>query len=291
MYIKTLTNVSTMNFSEQIEKLAELIHQARVVMIGAGAGLSAAAGFEYSGARFQKFFSDFAQKYPIQDMYSGGFYSFPTAEEYWAYWSRYIFINRYMPAPKPVYNDLFELMKQKDYFVLTTNVDHQFQHAGFDKERLFYTQGDYGLFQCSVPCHEKTYDNEEIIRQMRDQQQNMSIPSQLLPICPVCGKPMCMNLRADSSFVQDDGWYAAAERYEQFTSAYKDKPILYLELGVGDNTPGIIKFPFWQMTAENSQAALVCMNNGEATVPEEIKEKSLCINTDIGLVLEALKAS
>ena len=258
------------------------------MVIGAGAGLSTSAGFTYSGERFEKYFSDFGKKYGFKDMYSGGFYPYQTKEEFWAYWSRYIFVNRYTDAPKPVYDELFGLVKDKDYFVITTNVDHCFQKAGFDKKRLFYTQGDYGLFQCSVPCHDKTYENEEIIRRMVKEQKEMCIPTELIPKCPVCGKPMTMNLRSDDKFVEDEGWHEAAARYENFLRTRKGK-MLFLELGVGYNTPGIIKIPFLNMTAQNPKATYACINKSEAVTLDTIADRSICIDGDIGEVLENLK--
>ncbi len=264
------------------------LREADSVVIGAGAGLSTSAGFTYTGKRFQAYFSDFAEKYGFQDMYSGGFYPFPTLEEHWAYWSRYIYINRYQDAPKPVYDNLFRLVSGSDYFVITTNVDHCFQKAGFAKERLFYTQGDYGLFQCSAPCRQETFDNGEVIREMVKRQEKMRIPASLVPYCPYCGKPMTMNLRADDTFVEDAGWQAAAKRYETFLRTRKGKRILFLELGVGYNTPGIIKYPFWQLTAQNPKATYACINAGDAVCPGEIAERSICINGDIGTVLEQL---
>ena len=218
-------------------------------------------------------------------MYSGGFYPYDTPEEYWAYWSRYILINRYTDAPKPVYEELFRLVKDKDYFVITTNVDHCFQKAGFDKKRLFYTQGDYGLFQCSEPCCQETCDNEAIIRQMVAEQKDMKIPSALVPHCPHCGKPMAMNLRADDKFVEDEGWHEAAERYANFLRTREGQKILLLELGVGYNTPVIIKYPFWQMTAKNSRATYACINRGEASCPDEIADRAVCIDGDIGEII------
>lgn len=237
------------NYHEKINLVKEKIKNADAVLIGAGAGLSTAAGFTYSGSRFEKYFSDFKEKYGFHDMYTGGFYDYKTPEENWAYWSRYIYINRYLDAPKNTYKNLLEIVKNKNYFIITTNVDHCFQKAGFDKNSLFYTQGDYGLFQCSEPCHDKTYDNENIIKQMYNQQSEMKIPSELVPKCPVCGKIMTMNLRADDKFVQDYGWYQAAKRYEKFLDEYIDSSIALIEIGVGYNTPGIIKYPFWRMTA------------------------------------------
>ena len=279
---------STQNYSEQINKLKTAIKDAEAVLIGAGAGLSTSAGLTYSGSRFLKYFADFHEKYGIIDMYSGGFYPYDTLEEYWAWWSRHIFYNRYIETPKPTYNELFELVKDKDYFVITTNVDHCFQRAGFDKKRLFYTQGDYGLFQCSKPCHNKAYDNEPLIRRMVEEQKDMKIPSTLIPHCPVCGKPMTVNLRADDTFVQDEGWYSACKRYESFIEKHKHSRILFLELGVGGNTPAIIKYPFWQFTLQNPKSTYACINYGEAVCPQQIEKQSICINEDIQTVIEQL---
>ena len=275
-------------YNEKIQRLGNAIEEADAVIIGAGAGLSTSAGFVYDGARFEKYFGDFKEKYGFRDMYSGGFYPYDTLEEHWAYWSRYIYMNRYMDAPKPVYDELLALVKDKDYFVLTTNVDHCFQKAGFDRKRLFYTQGDYGLFQCSQPCCQQTWDNETVIRQMVEQQKDMRVPSELVPHCPNCGKPMSMNLRSDDTFVQDEGWYAAAERYSEFARRHQGMKTLYLELGVGYNTPGIIKYPFWQAVYRNREAAYACINYGDAAAPQEIAEQSICIDGDIGEVLKML---
>ena len=291
--------------AQKVIELREALKRADRVLIGAGAGLSTSAGFAYGGDQFHRYFADFEEKYGFHDMYSGGFYPFPTLEEHWAYWSRFIFLNRYCDPPKPVYQNLLELGKDKDYFVLTTNVDHCFQKAGFDKHRLFYTQGDYGLWQCSKPCHDKTYDNQNVVRQMVEAQgfkitaqglelpagnlPKMSVPTELVPYCPKCGAPMAMNLRADDTFVQDKGWYAAAGRYEDFVRRHGNTPILYLELGVGMNTPGIIKYPFWRMAYQNPKATYVCINYGEAYAPREIAERSVCIDGDIGEVLKELK--
>ena len=296
---------STGSYSDNIQKLKQAIDEAETIVIGAGAGLSTSAGFIYSGERFEKYFSDFGKKYGYEDMYAGGFYPYETPEEKWAFWSRNIFVNRYMDAPKPVYDHLLELVKNKDYFVITTNVDHCFQKAGFDKERLFYTQGDYGLFQCSEPCTPVTYDNEEMVRSMILSQgweiaENnelvlpegrtlaMTIPSDLVPKCPNCGKPLTMNLRSDDTFVEDEGWDRAAQRYNQFLRARNGK-VLFLELGVGYNTPSIIKYPFWQMTANNPDAIYACINYGEAIYPEEIQAQAIGIDSDIGQAIEDLR--
>ena len=286
MFGRTRITKSTTDCSAQIEKLKAALDKAEAVVIGAGAGLSTSAGFTYDGERFHQYFADFEAKYGFHDMYSGGFYPYATPEEHWAYWSRYIMINRYTDAPKPVYENLLRLVKGKDYFVVTTNVDHCFQKAGFDKKRLFYTQGDYGLFQCSAPCRRETWDNEAVIRRMVAEQKDMKIPSALVPYCPHCGKPLTMNLRADDKFVEDEGWHAAAGRYANFLRTREGQKILFLELGVGYNTPVIIKYPFWQMTAKNPRATYACINRGETFCPNEIADRTVCIDGDIGETLE-----
>ncbi len=291
MFLSKLTSKSTESYSDKIKKLKKDIDSTDAILIGAGAGMSTSAGLTYSGERFYRYFSDFHEKYGINDIYSGGFYPYDTPQEYWAWWSRHIYYNRYdIPAGKP-YTDLLELVKDKDYFVLTTNVDHQFQIAGFDKHRLFYTQGDYGLFQCSKPCCQKTYDNEDAVRKMVAAQHDMRIPTELIPKCPVCGAPMTVNLRSDMTFVQDEGWYAAAGRYEDYLRRHENSHILLIELGVGMNTPVIIKYPFWQMTANNKDATYVCINRSEAYCPEDIADRSICIDADIGKTIsDVLKA-
>lgn len=293
------------SYEDKLSDIKELTANADAIVIGAGAGLSTSAGFTYSGERFDKYFSDFKDRYKFTDMYSGGFYPYQTLEEHWAFWSRYIYINRYMNAPKPVYDNLYELVKDKDYFVITTNVDHCFQKAGFDKHRLYYTQGDYGLFQCSEPCHKKTYDNEDIIRKMvmaqgyefkedgslylpEGRNLKLTVPSELVPYCPECGKPMSMNLRSDNTFVEDEGWHVAAKRYEQFLERHKNLNIVFIELGIGYNTPVIIKYPFWQMTDKWQHAHYICLNYGQAYAPDEIKDKSVCVNKDIDEVIRRL---
>ena len=292
------------NLGSETWKLQEALQQAEAVIIGAGAGLSTSAGFTYDGERFQRYFSDFEAKYGFHDMYSGGFYPFETLEEHWAYWSRFIFLNRYSDPPKPVYQKLLQLVKDKDYFVLTTNVDHCFQKAGFDKHRLFYTQGDYGLWQCGKPCHHKTYDNQEVVRRMVEAQgfrvtaqglelpagavPRMAVPADLVPYCPRCGEPMSMNLRADDTFVEDEGWHQAAQRYSDFLRRHQHMRVLFLEAAVGFNTPTIVKYSFWRMVYEWEDAVYACLNYGEAFAPDEIKKKSICIDGDIGTILNQL---
>ena len=276
---------------DNIQKLHQTIQSADAIIVGAGAGLSTSAGFTYSGERFERHFADFIRQYGFTDMYSAGFYPFPSEEEHWAYWSRHIYYNRYVPAPKPVYDNLLKLLKGKDYFVITTNVDHQFQKAGFDKQRLFYTQGDYGLFQCAKPCHQKTYDNEEMVKRMIAEQQDMRIPSELVPRCPVCGGPMKVNLRADETFVEDEGWHTASERYTEFIRRHKDGRVLFLDLGSGGNTPVIFKIPFIRWTMQNPNATYATVNLGEAFTVDQIADRSIVIDADINDVLNQLVVS
>lgn len=298
MFFRTLTGKSTGSFSERIDRLRDAMHGADAIVIGSGAGLSTAAGFTYTGERFEKYFSDFQRKYGFRDMYSGGFYPFESLEEHWAYWSRYIYINRYMKVDNGAYQSLVKLFSGRNAFSITTDVDHQWQAAGWDKHRLFYTQGDYGLFQCSRPCHHSTYDNEEIIRRMvlaqgysiaengdllpsENGKPLMKIPTELLPRCPICHRPMSMNLRCDTTFVEDAGWHSASERYHDFLRRHEEQRVLFLELGVGYNTPGIIKYPFWRMTANNPKATYACVNYGEALCPREIEKRSICLDGNI----------
>lgn len=267
--------------TDKISAASKILRDAQTILIGAGAGLSTAAGYTYSGARFEKYFADFKREYGFHDMYSGGFYPYETPEEFWAFWSRNIFYNRYDQPPSEVHRQLLQLVREKNYFVLTTNVDHLFQLNGFDKARLFYTQGDYGLFQCPTPCHKKTYDNEKVIREMLAAQKNMRVPPELFPHCPVCGEMMTLNLRSDDNFVEDEGWHAAAQRYENFLRENILGDIVYLELGVGANTPAIIKYPFWNFTAENPRAKYICVNFGEAFAPKNIARQSVAVDADI----------
>ena len=288
---------------ENIQKLHNTLQSADAVVVGAGAGLSTAAGFTYSGERFEQHFADFIRQYGFTDMYTASFYPFQTEEQYWAYWSRHIYYNRYVPAPKPVYDNLLKLLKDKNYFVITTNVDHQFQKAGFDKQRLFYTQGDYGLLQCAKPCHQKTYDNEELIKKMISAQivgtrcttspqsidePSMRIPTELVPRCPVCGGNMVPNLRSDETFVEDEGWHAASQRYTDFLMRHKDGRVLFLDLGSGGNTPIIFKIPFIKMTMQNPNATYATVNLGEAFTVEQIADRSIVIDGDIANVIEQL---
>ena len=300
------TQKSSGTRQEQISRLRKALDECDAVVIGAGSGLSTSAGFTYSGERFERYFYDFIEKYHIPDMYSGGFWPFRSMEEYWAWWSRHIWVNRYVKAPKPIYDTLLSLVRDKDYFVLTTNVDHQFQKAGFDKQRLFYTQGDYGLFQSIKPKLKKTYDNEDAVRAMVLSQGfaigedgelsvpegvtlKMEVPSDLVPLCSDDGQHMIPNLRSDDSFVENFGWHEASGRYAAFLAAHEGQKVLFWELGVGGNTPGIIKYPFWRMTAQNINATYACLNLGDAEAPEEIVDRSICIDSDIGKALKELR--
>lgn len=291
--------------AEPLSRLKDEIANADAIVIGAGAGLSTSAGLTYNGERFNRYFYDFAKAYGIRDMYAGGFYPFPDEETRWAWWARHIYYNRYIDAPKPVYSELLSLVKDKDYFVVTTNVDHQFQRAGFDKKRLFYTQGDYGLFQSVNFENQHTYDNEAWVTkammaqgfekdangvfQVPESGIAMRIPTELIPKCPADGSDVVMNLRVDESFVEDAGWHRASAAYADFLRRHESLHVLFLELGVGANTPVIVKYPFWQMTMTNDKAVYACVNYGEAFCPKEIEGRSICLDGDIGEVLTELQ--
>lgn len=288
MSLKKPTTTFIRNCSEVIERLVDEINKADAIVIGAGAGLSTAAGLDYDGARFKEYFGDFISKYHLTDMYTAGFYPYPSLEEKWAFWSRHIYYNRYNFSKRQVYSDLLNIMAGRDYFVLTTNVDHQFQLHGFDKHRLFYTQGDMGLWQCSVPCHKSTYDNEDAVLKMMREQYELKIPSALIPYCPKCGAPMEMNLRCDDTFIEDFGWFAAQNRYQDFINKHYNAHVLYLEIGVGMNTPGVIKYPFWRMTYQNPNAVYACINLNQEYRPKEIEKQSIIIHSSIENTLQQI---
>lgn len=281
--------ISTGACLDAIERLRREISGADAVVVGAGSGLSAASGLTYSGERFEKNFADFIGRYGYRDMYTAGFYPYPTPEEFWAYWSRHIHLNRYAQDAGPAYRRLRNLMGGKDCFVITTNVDHCFQKAGFDALRLFCTQGDYGLWQCARPCHQETYDNEAPVQRMVSEQRDMRIPTELIPRCPRCGGPMANNLRCDDTFVEDEAWHFAAGRYADFLRKHEGARVLFLELGVGWNTPGIIKYPFRRMSTRNERAVYACVNLGEADAPRELEGRAILVDGDIGEVLRNIE--
>lgn len=271
-----------------IAQAKERFSWADCIILGAGAGLSASGGLLYHGERFMKYFADFHEAYGITDIYSGGFYPFSTPEEQWGWWCRHIYYNRYAPPPCPVYTELFHLLQDKDYFILTTNVDHQFQKAGFDKKRMFYTQGDYGLYQCSTPCSQDTFQNQDSVEAMIQAQEGRFVPTALLPLCPHCNAPMTPNLRKDSSFVEDEGWHRASEQYQQYLQQSRGKKTLFLELGVGYNTPGIIKVPFLQQCYQREESFFLSINQDYWKIPSELKGKSLLLQGDISQIVSKL---
>ena len=301
-------------YEDQIDRTAEYIRNADCVIIGAGAGASTAAGIQYGGKRFTDNFEEFIKKYGghyMTDMYTAGFYPYPSEEAKWGYWSKHALMNRFDPPALPLYNELYDIIrlphevrvdhdhelqvhdivKDKEYFVLTTNVDHQFYKAGFDEQRIFATQGDYGKIQCQKACHPKTYDAEELFRKMDEARKDCLIPSELVPKCPVCGGNMAMNLRCDNYFVEDEAWHEAADRYADFLEQNKDKKVVLLELGVGFNTPIIIRFPFEKMVREHSSYSLIRLNMDEAVVPESFGERAIGIGGDMAKAIADIRES
>lgn len=274
--------------TKKIEKLKQEIKNSDYILIGAGAGLSTSAGFLYDGKRFEDNFKDYIKKYGFTDMYSAGFYNFPTLEEYWAYFSLYVYINRFDIEENETYLNIYNIVKDKNYFVITTNVDGRFIDSKFEKDKIFAVQGDFALFQCSKPCRQETFYNEKYIREMIKYKKEMKIPTELIPKCPYCGRNMSMNLRADDTFVQDKNWDEQKNRYEEFLKMSDNSKILFLELGVGFNTPSIIKYNFWRMTLNNKKSVYASINLGECYCASDIEERSICIDYDIAEVLKKL---
>ena len=281
-------------YEDQIDRAAKNIRNTDCVIIGAGAGASTAAGIQYGGKRFTDNFAEFIKKYGeyyMTDMYAAGFYPYPSEEAKWGYWSKHALMNRFDPPALPLYTELYDIVKNKEYFVLTTNVDHQFYKAGFDEKRIFATQGDYGKIQCQKACHPKTYDAKDLFRKMDKARRDCLIPSELVPKCPVCGGNMAMNLRCDNYFVEDEAWHEAADRYAGFLEQHKDKKVVLLELGVGFNTPIIIRFPFEKMVRENSSYSLIRLNMDEAVVPESFGERAIGIGGDMAKAITDIRGA
>ena len=281
-------------YEDQIDRAAKNIRNTDCVIIGAGAGASTAAGIQYGGKRFTDNFAEFIKKYGeyyMTDMYAAGFYPYPSEEAKWGYWSKHALMNRFDPPALPLYTELYDIVKNKEYFVLTTNVDHQFYKAGFDEKRIFATQGDYGKIQCQKACHPKTYDAKDLFRKMDKARRDCLIPSELVPKCPVCGGNMAMNLRCDNYFVEDEAWHEAADRYAGFLEQNKDKKVVLLELGVGFNTPIIIRFPFEKMVRENSSYSLIRMNMDEAVVPESFGKRAIGIGGDMAKAITDIRGA
>ena len=281
-------------YEDQIDRAAKNIRNTDCVIIGAGAGASTAAGIQYGGKRFTDNFAEFIKKYGeyyMTDMYAAGFYPYPSEEAKWGYWSKHALMNRFDPPALPLYTELYDIVKNKEYFVLTTNVDHQFYKAGFDEKRIFATQGDYGKIQCQKACHPKTYDAKDLFRKMDKARRDCLIPSELVPKCPVCGGNMAMNLRCDNYFVEDEAWHEAADRYAGFLEQNKDKKVVLLELGVGFNTPIIIRFPFEKMVRENSSYSLIRLNMDEAVVPESFGKRAIGIGGDMAKAITDIRGA
>ncbi|WP_404900444.1 Sir2 silent information regulator family NAD-dependent deacetylase [Priestia filamentosa] len=275
-------------YKARIEKAKKEIEDTEFILIGGGAGLSAAAGITYGGKRFTDNFSAFIKKYGLTDMYSSGFYPYKTQEERWAYWAKHIYVNRFEPGPTILYKDLYQLVKDRTYFVITTNVDSQFEKSGFPVDKIFEVQGNYGYLQCAQGCHDKLYYNESLVREMIKKTVDCQIPSELVPICPVCGGNMDPNLRINQYFVQDEKWYKQNKLYNEFLKQSEGKRNVYIELGVGFNTPGIIRYPFEQMTYHNEKATLIRLNKENSTGMKENADKTVTFNEDIKEVVSEI---
>lgn len=276
-------------YSSRILQAKQAIKQADYIIIGAGSGLSTAAGLLYSGEKFEKDFREFIEKYHFDNLYSASFYEFKTQEEKWAFFAKMIKLNRYNEKPLKLYQELYEIVKNKEYFVLSTNVDGQFYNSGFDKDKIFEVQGDYSYLQCENACHNKLYNNKELVEKWLRNTKNCKIPSDLVMKCPVCGGNMDMNLRKDANFVQDKNWYRQSEKYEDFLSRSKGKNVVLLEIGVGFNTPGIIRFPFERMTAISEKTTLIRINKDYPNPMLEIKNKTISFDEDTNKIIEDLK--
>jgi len=272
-----------------IEQSIARIKAADKIIIGAGSGLSTAAGLNYGGKRFQDNFADFISTYPLSDMYSAAFYPFATPEERWAYFSRHILINRFNAPVGQPYKDLLEVVQTKDHFVLTTNVDAQFQRAGFNTSKLFATQGDYGMFQCSKPCNNTLYHNHKMVNDMAAQQSNCKIPSALIPICPNCGEALEPHLRKDQYFVENDDWHTANNNYINYVRQIKQEKVVFLELGVGFNTPSIIRWPFEQLSKQVTNACLIRVNMDDVQANYQISDQSILCQGDIAEFITGIK--
>ncbi len=279
------------SFNEKIQMAREKLDQADAIVIGAGAGLSAAAGLDYSGPEFKKEFADYIDKYKFPDLYSSSFYDFPTEEERWARWARHIDYARFRPDAFPLYRELLELVKDRNYFVITTNVDVQFRKAGFDPEKIFEVQGDYGLMQCAVGCHPKVYSDKETVENILHHSHDLTVDSAYVPVCPVCGGNMDVHVRKNQFFVQDENWDKAAERYEKFMAHYADKgSVVLLELGIGFNTPAIIRYPFEQITYRNPKATLIRLNSDYPHGPKETAARTISFTENMEKVISNLKS-
>ena len=276
-------------YNSRILQAKQAIKQADYIIIGAGSGLSAAAGLKYSGEKFERNYKEFIEKYHFEDLYSASFYDFSSQEEKWAFFAKMIKLNRYNEKPLKLYQKLYEIIKDKNYFVLSTNVDGQFFNSGFDKDKVFEVQGDYCYLQCENACHNKLYYNKELVEKWIQNTVDCKIPSNLVMKCPVCGGNMDMNLRKDANFVQDSNWYDMSRKYDEFLGRTKDKNVVLLEIGVGFNTPGIIRFPFEQMTNNSKKTTLIRINKYYPSTMLEIKNKTILFNEDTNEIIEDLK--
>ena len=224
------------------------------------------------------------QKYGFTDLYSSSFYDFETEEEKWAYFAKHIYFACTGMEGTKLYKNIYEAIKDKEYFVITTNVDDQFYKSGFDKNKIFRVQGSYRYIQCSKACHDKLYDDTEMVKDMiKATDKELKIPSSLVPICPVCFEYMEPNLRKDEYFVEDENWHKQSMAYRDFLERNKDKKLLLLEFGVGFNTPGIIRYPFEKLTKVHEKWKLVRFNK-ELKCFADLKDRFVGITQDLNSI-------
>lgn len=276
---------------DALERVSAALAKTPAVLIGGGAGLSAAAGIDYSGDAFRRAFADYIARYGFSDLYSSGFYPFPTEAERWAYWARHVDYAAVKPPAMPLYVRLLELVRGKEYFVITTNVDAQFEKAGFAPERLFAVQGDYREMQCANACHRKVYSNLDAVQRILETTQDLTIPAGSVPRCPVCGGRMEMHLRIDEHFIEDEKWHRAARRYEEFLAGHAKGETVLLELGVGFNTPTIIRYPFEELAFFNRGALLVRLNRENIPLRLPIQSRTVTITEPMQAVVAQLLAA
>lgn len=281
-----------MNYIEKIQHLSELIYNTDAIVIGGGSGLSSAAGYNHYhwSSVFLKQMGVFQEHYGFTSPFAGFYHCFSSLEEQWAYYAAYTRAIQTADIGKP-YLDLKNIIGNKPHFIITTNIDGQFERV-FSTKHICDFQGNFRYFQCSQPCHDTIYNNETSIEKIFFNINKFRVPSELVPRCPKCGRQMVPWVR-DDAFLEGESWKLSLKNYYDFLEKWllqnNSSKVLLLELGVGDMTPSIIKLPFWEITEKNANVTYVCINKNKSSMPMHIKDKSLHITGDLSLVLEELK--